>query len=158
GFVSYLMRQLRWELNQLGLPNIVLWQDRAKIEPGDIWSDAIAKTVNNAELFVVILTKNYLNSPWCQKELEVIESRIARLDPRKHRFFRVEKHGIQEAAIPEPLRRIEAVRFYREDDEAKAVDEYFWGGKVRLIEQYEEAVHDLALAIYKQLHESRKSA
>ena len=64
GFVSYLLRQLRWELKQLGVPRAILWQDRAKIDPGDYWSETIRKALNSAELFVAILSKNYITSAW----------------------------------------------------------------------------------------------
>jgi hypothetical protein len=38
GFVSHLRSQLRWELNQLGVPDAVLWMDRYKLQLGDAWS------------------------------------------------------------------------------------------------------------------------
>src|SRR5262249_16350744 len=75
GFVDYLLRQIRYDLRQLGVPDAILWQDRSNIESGDIWSDAISNALNRAELFIVILTKNYIRSPWCNRELSTIASR-----------------------------------------------------------------------------------
>jgi hypothetical protein len=155
GFVGYLLRQVRYDLRQMGVPDAVLWRDRAKIELGDRWSEAIHKALNSAELFVAILSRNYVTSDWCAKELSAMASRIAMLDAEdgQRRIFRVDKHSVPEHEIPETLRCIQAVRFYREDDETKRVDEYFWRGKVRRSDDYEKAVNDLARAICDRLDE-----
>jgi TIR domain len=155
GFVRYLLRQVRYDLRQMGVPDAVLWEDRAKIAPGDIWSDAIRKALNEAELFVAILSRNYVKSDWCATELSAMASRIAMLDAEdgQRRIFRVDKHNVPEDEIPETLRCIQAVRFYREDQETKRVDEYFWRGKVRRPDDYEKAVNDLARAICARLDE-----
>jgi TIR domain-containing protein len=155
GFVSYLLRQLRWELGQLGVPDALLWQDRAKIELGDIWSDAICKALNSAELFVAVLSRNYITSDWCERELSTMTSRISMLDADagERRLFRVDKHSVPEHLVPKPLSTIQAIRFYCENDEADGVEEYYWRGKVRRTREYEKAVHELAKAICRRLSE-----
>jgi MinD-like ATPase involved in chromosome partitioning or flagellar assembly len=154
GFVDYLLRQVRYDLVQLGVPHAIVWQDRSKIAPADDWNEDISNALNKAELFTVILSKNYITSSWCQKELATIQSRVG--DAWKSRIFRVDKHKVPENEVPEPLRGIESVRFYREDRYADSVDEYFWRGKVRFIDEYEDAVKSLAKAIYKRLKELGK--
>jgi hypothetical protein len=153
GFVRYLSKQIRWELRQLGVPNAILWRDRAEIEPGDDWSEAIHNALSNADLFLAVLSKNYIQSPWCAKELSTMAHRIKTLDalagPR--RIFRVDKHSVPDEQIPEPLRAIQSVRFYTKDDETKHDYEYFWRGVVRRKEEYMEAVNKLAVAIYDRL-------
>jgi TIR domain len=155
GFVAYLLRQLRWELSQLGVPDALLWQDRSRIEPGDIWSEAIFKALNNAELFVAILSCNYITSDWCKTELGTMASRVAKLDAAsgQRRIFRVDKNSVPEDDIPETLRRIQAVQFYSEGDEDDGIDEFYWRGKVRRTREYEDAVNRLAKAIRKRLKE-----
>ena len=69
GFVNYLLRQVRSRLEEDGVPDAILWLDRSQIEPGDIWSDKILNALKRAELFVAILSKNYIRSSWCAKEL-----------------------------------------------------------------------------------------
>jgi TIR domain len=149
------LRQLRWELSQLGVPNALLWQDRSHIEPGDIWSEAIFKALNNAELFVAILSCNYITSDWCKTELGTMASRVAKLDAAsgQRRIFRVDKNSVPEDDIPETLRRIQAVQFYSEGDEDDGIDEFYWRGKVRRTREYEDAVNRLAKAIRKRLKE-----
>jgi hypothetical protein len=156
GFVDYLKRQVRYDLSQLGVPDAILWQDRSEIAPADDWNEKIRNALNNAELFIAVLSKNYINSPWCEKELHTMKSRTEMLGTPAgdRRIFRVDKHKVPEDKIPEALRTIQAVQFYREDRyDAEGVDEYFWRGKVRLIDEYEGAVNKLARGICRRLEE-----
>jgi TIR domain len=155
GFVDYLLREVRYDLAQLGVPNEILWEDRLQIEPGDVWSEKIFDALNEADLFIAIVSKNYIVSPWCQTELRTIESRFKMLGPAAgaRRIFRVDKHKVPEDEIPETLRRIQAVRFYGEDPATRVQDEYFWRGKVRDSRAYDNAVRELTLAICNRLEE-----
>jgi hypothetical protein len=155
GFVNYLLRQVRARLQEEGVPGAVLWQDRSEIEPGDVWSDAIKNALNRAELFVAILSRNYVTSPWCKQELDTMKSRVEMLGvpAGAGRIFRVDKHKVPDIQVPDTLRRIQSVRFYREDNDAKCVDEFFWGGKVRLSREYDRALLELTSAIRSRLEE-----
>jgi hypothetical protein len=156
GFVDYLLRAIKWRLMEMGVPDAVFWVDRSKIEPGDRWSDAIEEALNRADLFVVIVTENYLRSSWWIKEVHAIKERASKLPAPpgwEHRIFRVDKHKVPEHKLPEILRKIQTVQFYREDLDAKKIDEFFWGGKVRLTDEYDNAIDRLASAIAKRLQE-----
>ena len=84
--------------------------------------------------------------------------RVAMLDETgERRIFRVDKHPVPDDEIPEPLRKIQAVRFYRGDDETGSIEEYYWRGKVRLSREYKDAVHKLAVGIATRLNELAKS-
>jgi hypothetical protein len=133
-----------------------------KIAPDDIWSEEISRALNTAKLFILIVSMNYITSHWCKLELSKMASRIKKLGPpagqpsvdppgELPRIFRVDKHKVREDKVPKLLRGIQSVRFYREDYATDSVDEYFWRGKVRFTREYEEAVHALGLAIYKQI-------
>jgi len=80
GFVDYLLTQIRYDLTQLGIPDAILWQDRSKIAPADDWNDNILSALNSAQLFIAILSKNYITSDWCNKELDTMTSRVETLD------------------------------------------------------------------------------
>jgi hypothetical protein len=153
GFVDYLLRQVKYDLIQLGVTNAIFWQDRSKIAPSDDFSEEISNALNKADLFVAILSRNYITSNWCEKELHTMTARVEMFGAPagKGRIFRVDKHKVPENEIPEALRRIESVQFYREDPYADCVDDYFWRGKVRFIKEYEDAVKKLALSISKRL-------
>jgi hypothetical protein len=151
GFFDYLLRQLRYELQQRGVSNAIIWKDRLLIEPGDVWSEAILNAIlKEADLVIVILSNNYIVSNWFERELATIEAR-QRLDfDRQSIIFRVDKHPVPENQVPETLRRTQSVRFYREDVTGR-VDEFFWRGKARFPDDYGKAVRHLAAAIYKRL-------
>jgi hypothetical protein len=153
GFVDYLLRQVRYDLTQLGVTNLIVWQDRSKIAPADDFTDEISSALNNADLFIAIVSKNYIASTWCAKELDMMTARIRVLGApaEEHRIFRVDKHKVLDDEVPDPLRRIESVRFYREDRYADRVDDYFWRGKVVFIDEYEGAVKKLAVGISNRL-------
>jgi TIR domain len=155
GFVNYLLRQVRSRLQENGVPDAVLWQDRSQIEPGDVWSEAIWNALNRAELFVAILSKNYISSSWCAKELHAMKERVEMLGAPagEHRIFRVDKHKVPDDLVPEALRRIQSVQFYREDPDAKCVDEFFWGGKVRFSKEFDKALLELTSAIGERLEQ-----
>jgi hypothetical protein len=153
GFVDYLLRQVRYDLTQLGVTNLIVWQDRTKIAPADDFPDEISNALNSADLFIAILSRNYITSTWCAKELDTMTARLRALGAPadKHRIFRVDKHRVPDDEVPVPLRRIESVQFYREDRYADRVDDYFWRGKVVFIDEYEGAVKKLAVGISNRL-------
>jgi TIR domain len=155
GFVDYLLRNVRYDLSQLGVPNAILWQDRSKIAPGDDWNERILNALNSAELFIAILSKNYITSSWCEKELHTMKSRAESLCAAtgERRIFRVDKHKVPENRIPIQLRTIQSVQFYREDRYGEDHYEFFWRGRVRNIDEYEDAVKKLAKGICKRLEE-----
>jgi hypothetical protein len=154
GFVCYLLRTLRYDLSQMGVPDEVLWQDRAEIGPGDDFTEAIREALNRAELFVAVLSRNYVTSNWCDEELSTMLSRVMRLDAhaRRRRIFRVDKHRVPDHLVPKQLQTIHPVRFY-EENESDGITEYYWHGKVRRMREYEDAIYELAQAICERLDE-----
>jgi hypothetical protein len=155
GFVDYLLRQVRSRLEEDGVPDAILWLDRSHIEPGDIWSDKILNALKKSELFIAIVSKNYIRSSWCARELCTMQERVAALGvpAGERRIFRVDKHKVPEDQVPEVLRAIQAVQFYRKAPDAKNPDEYFWGGKVRLSKEFDNALLELTTAIGNRLED-----
>jgi hypothetical protein len=155
GYVRHLRQQLRWELSQLGVPDAILWMDRYKIQPGDIWSEVLRDELNKADLFIAVLSRNYINSDWCETELMTMAARVATFEKeaRHRRIFRVDKHLVPDESIHEVLRGAQAVRFFEHDKEDDREEEYFHRGQVRSGNKYYEAVRQLAEAIHLRLEE-----
>jgi len=153
GFVNYLLRQVKWDLSQMGVPDVIFWQDRSQILAADDFNEAIENALQKSDLFLAILSQNYLTSQWCTRELGTMKSRVDTLGTPagQGRIFRADKHKIPKHVVPEPLRYIEAVDFYREDQCDGQIDDYFWRGKVRFPDEYERAIKRLAQGIYKRL-------
>jgi hypothetical protein len=151
GFVSHLILQVLYDLGQAGVSDTVLWRDRAQIRKGQDWKKALFDVLGKVELFVAILSGNYINSGWCAEELRFMEERIKTLGVPPERIFRVDKHKVLESAIPPSLRTIQAVRFYGEDYETKRSYDYFHRGEVLRSSEYYQAIKELAEAIRERL-------
>jgi len=83
-----------------------------------------------------------------------MKKRVETLDPPPPRIFRVDKHKVPEEKVPKALREIQSVRFYREDPhDVDSVDEFFWGGKVRLSVEFDEALLKLTSTVGKRLEQ-----
>jgi hypothetical protein len=154
-YVEYLWRQLRWELNRLGVPKATLWRDRNEICPGDKWAESIRGELRKSDLFVALLSRNYIESEWCEEELSTMVSRVSEFDEnlRHRRIFRADKNRIPDERVPLHLREIQAVRFYDEDKEYKREDEFFYRGKIIREDKYFDAVRALAESIHNRLEE-----
>ena len=154
-YVEALWAQLRWELNRLGVPKAILWRDRNAIEPGDKWTKVIGDELNKADLFVALLSRNYIESEWCSLELNTMASRVAAFSPdcRERRIFRADKNRVPESRIPPALQEIQAVRFYDEDkNDPDREYEYFYRGQIAK-DKYFDAVRSLAESIHRRLME-----
>jgi hypothetical protein len=155
GYVRHLRDQLRWELNQLSVPDAILWMDRYKIQPGDIWSEVLREELNKADLFIALLSRNYIKSNWCEIELSTMAARVAKFEKevQHRRIFRADKHRVPDESIHAVLRGAQAVRFFEEDNEMNREEEFFYRGQVRRGNKYYDAVRKLAEAIYQRLAE-----
>ena len=155
GYVRHLREQLRWELSQLGVPDAILWMDRYKIQPGDIWSEVLRDELNKADLFIALLSRNYIKSDWCETELMTMAARVSSFEKeaRHRRIFRVDKHYVPDESIHDVLRGAQAVRFFEHDKEDDREEEFFHRGQVRVGNKYYEAVRQLAEAIHHRLEE-----
>ena len=160
GLVNYFRRQVRWRLREEGMPDdAILWQDRSEIERGDVWSDARKIALNRAELFVVILSKNYITRPWFKQELGAMKSRVETLGETASasRIFLVYKDKVPESQVPDNVRITEAVRFYL-DHNPNVVDnsDALFDPRIRrLSREYDKALLAFTSAIHRRVDELR---
>ncbi|MCB9454531.1 MAG: HEAT repeat domain-containing protein [Anaerolineaceae bacterium] len=49
---------------------VALWMDRLDIPTNAAWDDAILKTMKNSDAILVVLSPDYLDTPYCQAELD----------------------------------------------------------------------------------------
>ena len=106
----------------------------------------------------MILSRNYAKSPVYLAEVRAIASRVAILDPDtwQRRIFRVDRQLVPEDEIPEPLRNIKSVKFFTRADLSTFLSTIDLhpkiGGRISTSE-YEQAVQELALAVYQRVDE-----
>src|SRR5437016_12032637 len=70
GFVTFLDRQLTYELRSLGEPLPHIWRDTRHIEPADQFDPLLEEAIDGSALLVVVLSRNWLHRPYCLAEFE----------------------------------------------------------------------------------------
>ena len=72
-FISYSRKDkefVRKLYENLNSKNLVIWVDWEDIPIGVKWWDKIKEGIESANIFIVILSPDFLASPWCNKEAE----------------------------------------------------------------------------------------
>jgi hypothetical protein len=140
GFVTFLHEQLSWELNNLGEARNLIWFDRARVNPA--FTPNIKEAIFASEVFLVVLSPNWLANRWCLEELTLFAGRWQSDEIR--RFVPVIKSPVDREDLPPPLRHREGYSFYaRGDADAVSVQEFYWRG-LRDKERYFEVLARLA--------------
>src|SRR5580704_15927533 len=70
GFVTFLNKMLELKLRDLGATRAKIWIDRRRISDGDLFDDVIDDGLRKADLLVVVMSPNWMQRPYCRKELE----------------------------------------------------------------------------------------
>jgi hypothetical protein len=52
-----------------------LWRDKRGIDPADQFDALIVKAIEDSQLLVVMLSRNWLARYWCRRELELFRAR-----------------------------------------------------------------------------------
>jgi len=156
GFVAYFRSQLAWELSNLGLPqSSAVWFDKADLKIGDEFTQAIANALAESEVFLAVLSRNYVRDGWCERELQAFLQNLRGLseEERRRRIFRVDKHGVSEDELPESLRNLHVAQFYEEDPDSGEEREFYWRGRVQQSRLFNAAIRKLAVNIYNRICE-----
>ncbi len=143
GFVTFLDEQLRYELSQLGRGRVRLWRDTRQIERAHQFEPRIEEAIAASALFIAVLSYNWLDRPWCRRELETFRQ-CWKDDQIKERIIVIAKHPIPEEQIPPLLCGQEGYRFFVLDpDKESDWQEFFCRGRV-CDSRYYERVGELA--------------
>jgi hypothetical protein len=133
GFVGFLDQQLRLKLRDLGARQANVWRDRRRISQGDQFADIIDDGLKRAELFVVVMSPNWMQRPYCLKEFESFLSlrKAAGVTNPSTRMLVVGKGYVDRSARPPELQGQEGFLFYSRDDQndVSAVTSFFNRGK-----------------------------
>jgi hypothetical protein len=127
GWVAFFWRQLRWELSNAGLGEAELWLDRYEIEPAEDFTEKIDAALKKAKMLILILSPNWVQRPWCRKELErFLELKSADGDAAQF-VVPVKKRDPPETDIPEVLRNREGYKFFDKEPGGRMRD-FYWRG------------------------------
>jgi hypothetical protein len=150
GFVTTLVKYVEARLVELGKPPVAeVWRDQRAIVPSDQFGPVIEAGIKAADVLLVILSNNWMNSEWCNKELEFFGERFAG-EPTlaKQRIVVVNKRYVPVGERPAFLSGQEGYKFFRPDkDSPGGYYEYFALGKSRLPE-FQNVVEALALDLW----------
>jgi hypothetical protein len=79
-WVNALQEQLTERLlNRLGCDSDV-WQDENKLRTGQNWADELDKAIRASAAFIAVVSRNYQNSKWCERELDAFLDQAERKD------------------------------------------------------------------------------
>lgn len=142
GFVTHLHNQLLYELKQLGQPRPHLWRDTKRIERGMQFEPELEEALAGSCLLLVVLSRNWIDREWCQRELEVFARRFGHEDERslRERIVIVRKNEVERTAHPKLLQGQEGYSLYDVDPESRAELHFFVRGKV--VPKWESRYHD----------------
>jgi hypothetical protein len=153
GFVSFLDQQLRLKLRDLGARQAKLWRDRNRIDQANQFADIIDDGLKRAELFVVVMSPNWMQRPYCRKEFETFLSlrKAAGIANPATRILVVGKGYVDRSARPPELQGQEGFLFYSRDDEndVSAITPFFNRGKCN--DRFYAELDDLAGGLQKRV-------
>jgi len=150
GFVSTLVAYVENRLVELGKPPVAeIWRDNRAIVPSEQFGPKIEAGLDGADVLLVILSNNWLNSEWCNRELQHFARRFEDDTSQiKRHVIVVNKLWVDPARRPPLLQGQEGYKFFRPDkDSPGGYYEYFTLGKSRLPE-FQSVVEALALDLW----------
>jgi hypothetical protein len=154
GFVSCLIEQLHYEFKQLGvLHDVEVWRDSRKVAPGDQFDDIIEKAIGQSNLFVAVLSPNWMESDYCKKELESFRRRWQQEGELrvKQRIVVACKRFVDRDKRPSLLQGQQGYDFFVFESlkEVGPQFEFFARGEIR-DDRYESVVQQLADFLYRR--------
>lgn len=122
GFINDLYANLKQEFRRLGPETPELWRDKREIEPSDQFDPILEKAVNDSQLLLVVLSRNWLKRPYCLRELEMFAQRWKKEGDAgiRKRIVVVGKHNVNPDDRPPLLQGQEGFIFYQRDGEEQA--------------------------------------
>ena len=103
GFVTTLVRYLKFDLEQRK-PTPEIWRDRdGKIKPSDQFNEIIQAGIDRSDLLLVVLSDNWMASEYCSKELALFGQKTKEVSSAKKRIIVAAKHDLKPEHRPELL-------------------------------------------------------
>lgn len=159
GFVTALRENLAFEFRDKGGVVPEMWWDRRKIAPHEQFDPVIQEGVEGSELLLVIFSRNWLSSAYCNRELDMFKEHWNGSGERavKERIWIVSKQFIDPARRPNLLQGQSSYEFYsREKTDAEGEEqEYFRYGKPQA--GYDDVIRSLAQNLWKRAQNAEKS-
>jgi hypothetical protein len=151
GFVTSLYDQLGYEFRNMGPERPTIWRDQSQIERGEQFDGEIAKAIAASSLLVVVLSRNWMNRPYCLQELKSFAEhwRAEGDSGVRSRIVVVGKRHIDPDKRPPLLQGQEGYRFYSLEriGDVEQEHEFFKWGKCQ-DPRYFDMIEELALYLW----------
>jgi hypothetical protein len=148
GFVTFLYEQLQYEFTELGaVPALEVWRDVRKIARGDQFDPIIEDAIKASELFLAVLSPNWMLSENCKEELESFCQRWQHEDEMRvrQRIIVACKKPVARPTRPSLMQGQEGYSFFAYEGPKNTGAEipYFNRGEI-CDDRYEDVVQELA--------------
>jgi hypothetical protein len=151
GFVRSLHEQLMFEFKRLGHPRPKLWRDTKRIEKADQFEPRILEAIKASSLLLVVLSKNWMASDWCRRELDAFAARWRGDRGMQERVIVAAKRHVDRTRRPSLLQGQDGIAFYtlEEPDDIGIEHEYFTRGKAR-DRRYYDQIEELGGVLWRR--------
>lgn len=146
GFVTFLHGQLEYELQKLGQPRPRFWRDTKRIQRADQFKPLIEEALAGSGILVVVLSRNWLSSPFCLWELDCFSKRWRSEGEAsvRRRIVVVSKHAVSPERRPHLLQGQESYKFFTVEQDSLPGEEYEFYDRGQILDPvYTDRVREL---------------
>ena len=155
-FISYSSRDAQWvqhflrdlveDTNRFATSDIFPFLDQTRLQPGYIWDEALLSAAADSALLLPILSPRFLQSDYCQKEINAFVNAFGKASNVVHRSRIVPVQLLCAAPKDHILAPFQATVCYRAGDDDIPIE--FQAGSP----EYREAVRKLAVSMAQLLN------
>ncbi len=146
GWISFFHQVLEKRVAQLAGKKLKIWRD-PDLKGNDIFPEKLAERVKNAAAFICVISKRYVESDWCNRELSEFAGAAGKVvveGAGKARVFKVVKRPQPEDKLPQPVQPLLGYDFFKVDPESKRIRELDVSIEPELKKEYWARLDDLA--------------
>jgi hypothetical protein len=151
GFVTFLHEQVDYIFRGNGHPRPKIWRDKIRIEKAAQFEPMIEDAINASSILVVVLSKNWMASEWCRRELDIFAKCWKDDKGLRERIVVVGKRHVDRDRRPSLIQGQEGYLFYSLNDahDVGFEKEFFKRGKV-CDPRYYDQVEQLAAYLWRR--------
>jgi hypothetical protein len=153
GFVTFLNKMLELKLRDLGATRAKIWIDRRRVSDGDLFDDVIDDGLRNADLLLVVMSPNWMQRPYCRKELEAFADvrKKSGVPNVQERMIVVGKGHVDRLKRPFDLQGQEGFLFYARDESNGVSDVTTFYNRGKAVDQFYDRRDRLATFLQKRV-------
>jgi hypothetical protein len=150
GVVALLCDALEFDFRRYEEPHPLLWRDKRGIGLGDTLETVTANAIAKSDIFLIVLSRNWLASRYCRQELELWirnwRSTGIPSETIEQRIVVAPLHRIPAEQLPAVLQGRQGFEFFSVDPQSRDGNEqrFFAGGEIRDARYFFQRIRELA--------------